>query len=147
MFAILVLHGPNLNLLGEREPSIYGTLTLQQINEALRDQAARSGVKLEIEQSNHEGVLIDLIQDHRKTVQAILINPGAFTHYSYALRDALAAVALPVAEVHLSDIHKRESFRRTSVIADVCLAQISGQGLNSYLQGLQLLVDYLEKKR
>ncbi len=147
MFTILVLHGPNLNLLGEREPAIYGSLTLDEINAAITAEAKRLAVTVENHQSNHEGLLIDLIHEKRKCVDAILINPGAYTHYSYAIRDALAAVGLPVVEVHLSDIHKRESFRRHSVISDVCLSQISGKGLNSYLEGLHLLVDYLRKKR
>ncbi|KUK27756.1 MAG: 3-dehydroquinate synthase [Acetothermia bacterium 64_32] len=136
---ILVLHGPNLNLLGEREPEVYGKMTLKELNRALEDFARERGIELRIFQSNHEGVLIDLLHEHRGWADGIVINPGALTHYSYALRDAIAAVGLPTVEVHLSDIHSREPFRRTSVIRDVCIAQISGKGLGSYLEGIEVL--------
>ncbi|OPZ81617.1 MAG: 3-dehydroquinate dehydratase [bacterium ADurb.Bin431] len=145
MFTVLVIHGPNLNLLGEREPEQYGRRTLAELNRELEEEAAKLGVQLEILQSNHEGVLIDFIHAQRRNAAGILINPGALTHYSYALRDAIAGVNLPAVEVHLSDIHQRESFRRISVIREVCLAQISGKGFDSYLQGLHLLVDYIRK--
>ena len=136
---ILVLHGPNLNLLGEREPSVYGAMTLAQINESLRRKSRQLGLTLRIFQSNHEGILIDLLHRHRKWADACVFNPGAYTHYSYALRDAVAACKIPTIEVHLSDIKRREPFRRVSVIAPVCLAQISGKGEDSYLQALERL--------
>ncbi len=146
MFTILVLHGPNLNLLGEREPEIYGSTTLADVNAAIEEQAKTLGVNIITFQSNHEGELIDFLHEHRRTTQGLVINPGALTHYSYALRDAIAGVQLPAVEVHLSDIYKREPFRQHSVTKEVCLKQISGKGLNSYLEGLEFLVSFLKSQ-
>jgi len=136
----LVIHGPNLNLLGEREHALYGSLTLEEINEKLKEFAKESSIDLRIFQSNSEGALIDFIHENRKWCQGIVINPGAYTHYSYALRDAIEAVQHPTIEVHLSDIHNRESFRKQSVIEDVCVKQIRGLGWKSYLEGLKALL-------
>ncbi len=141
---ILVLHGPNLNLLGEREPEIYGRTTLAAIDTRLREIAAENGVSLESFQSNHEGALVDRIQAARGAYQGIVINPGGFTHTSIALRDALVASGLPIVEVHLSNIHARESFRRTSLVSDIAVGQITGLGPIGYELALLALLDRLK---
>lgn len=134
---LLVLHGPNLNLFGTREPGVYGSTTLADINTALEQRAADLQVDLHILQSNHEGVLIDTIHAEAPHSDGIIINPGAFTHYSYALRDAIAAVARPTIEVHLSNVYAREEFRHHSVIAPIATGQISGLGWRGYLLALE----------
>ncbi len=137
---VLVLHGPNLNLLGVREPKIYGRGTLEGVNALLRAEARRMNLKIKCFQRNGEGQLIDLIHKHRGWADGILINPAAYTHYSYAIHDALKAVGLPAVEVHLSDIARREPWRRVSVTRAACRAQISGLGPRGYVEGLRRLV-------
>ena len=140
MGKILVMNGPNLNLLGTREPEIYGSLTLADIHERLRQRANEADLDIEFMQSNHEGALVDAIQRARRTADYIILNAGAFTHYSIALRDAIAAVEVPVIEVHLSNIHQREEFRHKSVIAPVVLGQIAGFGAESYMAALEIII-------
>ncbi|MBD2446101.1 type II 3-dehydroquinate dehydratase [Nostoc sp. FACHB-152] len=144
--SILVLHGPNLNLLGQREPGIYGALTLAEINRLLQEKADQVEASIFAMQSNHEGVLVDAIHEALGKHQGILINAGAYTHTSVALRDAIAAVNLPTVEVHLSNIYRREDFRHHSYIAPVVIGQISGFGAQSYLLGLQALVHHLKSQ-
>ncbi len=136
---ILVINGPNLNLLGIREPEVYGKMTLDDLNNEIEQYAQNKNMDVRFFQSNHEGVLIDFIHDNRTWAHGIVINPGALTHYSYALRDAIAGVDIPTVEVHLSDIHKREDFRKISVIQPVCIEQISGLGKESYFRGIDVL--------
>lgn len=138
---ILVLNGPNLNLLGIREPELYGKSDYNALCGLLTEEAARLGVEIDIRQSNHEGRLVDWIQQAYGVFDGILINPAAYTHYSIAILDALKAVGLPAVEVHISDIHKREEFRRHSVTAAACIRQISGMGLEGYLVGLRHLCE------
>ncbi|MEH2358350.1 type II 3-dehydroquinate dehydratase [Nostoc sp.] len=145
--SILALHGPNLNLLGQREPGIYGSLTLAEINRLLEEEGFKLQAKVFSMQSNHEGILVDTIHGALGQYQGILINAGAYTHTSVALRDAIAAVNLPTVEVHLSNIYRREDFRHHSYIAPVAIGQISGFGVQSYLLGLQALVNHLSLER
>ena len=136
---VLVLQGPNLNLLGEREPELYGTTTMEQLHAMIAAHAAPLGITTVAHQSNHEGQLIDWIHERRRWMAGLIINPGALTHYSYALRDAIAAVHTRAIEVHLSDIQAREPWRKVSVIAEVCEAQIAGKGPRGYLEALERL--------
>ena len=144
--SILVIHGPNLQLLGEREVSVYGRVTLDQINAELSKLAQSLKVKLEIHQCNHEGDIVDLVGNSRGKFQGILINPAAYTHTSVAIRDALAASAIPAVEVHLSHVMNREEFRKVSLTAPACVGQVMGFGKTSYLLGLQGLISLVEEK-
>ena len=137
MKKILVIHGPNLNLLGKREPEIYGSLSLEEINKEMERLARQEEISIETFQSNHEGEIVTRIQNALGKFHAIVINPGGYTHTSVAIRDAIIAVGLPTVEVHLSNIHKREEFRRKSLLADVVSGQIAGFGVHSYLLGLK----------
>jgi 3-dehydroquinate dehydratase-2 len=147
MTEILVLHGPNLNLLGEREPDQYGTMTLEEINARIHSLAEERKIAVRIQQCNGEGDLIDAIHDARAWAAGMLINPGAYTHYSIAIRDAIAAIRIPAVEVHLSNIQRREEFRHRSVIAPVCAGSICGFGWRSYELGLLALVGILQDQK
>jgi len=144
---ILLISGPNLNLLGLREPEIYGKRSLNDIVNEIKKYIENKEIALKHLQSNHEGKIIDFIHRNRTWAHGILINPGALTHYSYALRDAISAVSLPTVEVHLSDITKREPFRKISVLKEICLGQISGLGLESYFKGMNLLIDEIDRRQ
>ena len=144
MWHIQVIHGPNLNLLGQREPDVYGRVTLARIDGELEELAKDRGAVLRAFQSNHEGAIVDAIQEALGWADGLLMNPGAYTHYSYAIRDALSGVGLPTVEVHLSNIHAREPFRHTSVIAPVCVGQISGFGWRSYRLGLLAILEHMD---
>lgn len=146
MAKLLVIHGPNLNLLGEREVGIYGKLSLKEIDKQLKALAKKEKVEIETYQSNIEGEIVNAIQRAKGKFRAIVINPGGYTHYSVAIRDAIAATKIPTVEVHLSNIYAREEFRQKSVIAPVASGQIAGFGINSYLLGLKAAID-LAKKR
>lgn len=144
MSSVLVIHGPNLNLLGTREPKIYGKMTMQDINEDLQKQAKEANVDIAFFQSNHEGAIIDELHSARGKYDYIILNAGAFTHYSIALRDAIAAVEIPTVEVHLSNVHQREEFRHHSVISPVVVGQICGFGLDSYKAALYVAINKLK---
>lgn len=146
MNSILVIHGPNLNLLGTREPEIYGSMNMQDINDDLQKQADEAGVHIDFFQSNHEGEIIDKLHEARGRYDYIILNAGAYTHYSIAIRDALAAIEIPTIEVHISNIHQREEFRHHSVIAPVVIGQICGFGLESYKAALYVAVRKLQEE-
>lgn len=145
MAKVLVLNGPNLNLLGTREPEIYGSTTLADIDEMLKKRGAEAGIAVDCFQSNHEGALVDKIQAANHNYDYIIFNAAAFTHYSIAIRDAIAAIEVPVIEVHISNIHQREEFRHTSVLAPVAMGQICGLGVESYLAALEAVIYKLKK--
>ncbi len=145
MARVLVVFGPNLNLLGEREPEIYGRETMAEISARLRDAAEREGASVEVFQSNNEGAIIDRLQAARHEADAVVLNAGALSHYSLALRDAIAAIRIPVVEVHMSNIDAREPFRRTSVLAPACAGVVHGFGANSFLLGLRAAIDLIRR--
>lgn len=145
MARIWIFHGPNLNLLGLREPEHYGSRTLEEINQGILKAANLAGINAECRQTNHEGELLDWIQALTSD-EFLIINPGAWTHISYAIRDAISAVRVPTVEVHLSNIHAREAFRANSVIAPVCIGQVSGLGADGYLLAMRYAIDYQERR-
>lgn len=143
---ILILHGPNLDMLGSRDPKFYGRLTLDKLNKKIREKAKKLNVFVKIHQFNSEEKIIKTLHRQRKICDGVVINPAAFTHYSYAIRDAIELIKIPVVEVHLSNIYEREDFREISVTKDVCIHQIYGKKENSYLEGMEYLVNYLLKE-
>lgn len=147
MAKILVIHGPNLNLLGRREVDVYGKVTIDEINSALKKIAGEEGVEIEIVQSNHEGEIVELIGKSKNKTDALVINPAAYTHTSVAIRDAISATEIPAVEVHLSNIYAREEFRHTSLTAPVCKGQVSGFGIHSYILGLKAAMSLIRKKK
>lgn len=147
MNIILLIHGPNLNFLGRRNPKHYGNLTLDELQKVVKTEAKKHGCVVKSFQSNHEGELIDFIQKNAPSAKGMIINPGAFTHYSFALHDAILDAEIPAVEVHLSDISKREQWRRTSVIAPACIAQISGKKEKSYIEAVKLLAKKINSKK
>lgn len=147
MVSIYLINGPNLNLLGLREPDVYGKETLEDVEDLVRTKAAQLNARVQCYQSNHEGEIIDIIHQARNEADGIIINPGAYTHYSYAIRDAIAAVPLPAVEVHISNIHARETFRHQSVIAPVTVAQVVGFGIKGYELALEGLMAHLQNFR
>ena len=140
---ILILHGPNLNLLGTREPEVYGSMTLDDINNKLVELGRELGAEIKCLQSNHEGALIDALHDARTSMDGVVFNPGGYTHTSIALRDAISAIQIPVIEVHLSNVYAREEFRHVSMISAVCKGKVTGFGWRSYLLGLRAVVEHL----
>jgi 3-dehydroquinate dehydratase-2 len=142
---VLVIHGPNLDLLGEREPGVYGSQTLADIDKAIVALARELSIDVQSEQHNSEGAIIDALHASRKNYDAVVLNPGAYTHYSYAIADAIAAISIPVIEVHISNVHARESWRRTSVLAPLCAGSIGGFGKNSYLLALRAAAEFARK--
>ncbi len=142
---VLIINGPNLNLLGEREPEIYGSDTLEDLNQFIVSHKEAKGLDLHFYQSNHEGAIIDFLQGHRKSASGVVINPGGLTHYSIALRDAISGCQIPTVEVHISDVHAREDFRKVSVVTDVCIEQISGRGRQGYIDGINVLKRVISK--
>ena len=145
MRKVLLMNGPNLNMLGVRDPAIYGSDTLASIEQMVVDYGRQHGVEVECFQSNHEGALIDKLHEAHGVMDGIVYNPGAHTHYSYALHDAVECINVPVVEIHISDISQREEFRRTSVIAPACIAQVKGMGKDGYLRALDILMDHWEE--
>jgi len=141
---ILILHGPNLNLLGTREPEVYGSMTLDDINKKITELGKELGTEIKCAQSNHEGALIDALQDARTWASGVVFNPGGYTHTSVALRDAISAIVIPVIEVHLSNVYAREEFRHTSLVSAVCRGKVSGFGWHSYELGLRGLIDIIK---
>jgi len=147
MQKVAVIHGPNLNMLGLREPEIYGTTNLEMLNQDLRDKAEKLDLEIDIMQSNHEGEIVDFLHQNYQELAGVVINPGGLTHTSVVLRDALASVRLPVIEVHISNIHRREEFRKKSITAEAAVGQITGLGVYGYLLALEGLKDVLRKEK